>query len=485
MRGAPSPAATAGPSGTSAAAKQHEEEQEEARHDLERIRRSTEAMAARELSTSSSVALQLESQNGKAVQVGSPEERKALISALILAEKGHATMQKGDYSHAAQELLLAEENFDKCDLDKMGISNIDNKAMLLIDLVWCWFKLQDRSYLASAAKRLQEARQTLAKSHGQNFERMRVLHGDFRPELATYVRLELLEGVGLFYQGNMPAALAKLSAAREKWRSLSVSDEGLAQLTGMGFTAKEACRALRFCSGDVERAVECVMKQRQAKEDAVKRAEKHRRRQKEQISYGKTQSGKLVDMDRLEFMVGSGHDRKLAAEALRQTENDQWAALDILTNELTFYHLQTEVAMRASKKQCRNKHPASHAQVSSGKLAELMGMGFGHTEAEQALRNSGNNVAEAAEALLATNRTAAGHAQAPGEGSGQAEAGDQSAAQAEASAGDAGEEEEEEEEMEEAEEPMDPEMENILSSVVEHLPLPLPFALLQVPLVVP
>ena len=34
--------------------------------------------------------------------------------------------------------------------------------------------------------------------------------------------------------------------------------------------------------------------------------------------YGRTQAGALVDMDRLEFLAGSGHDRRLAAEALRQ-----------------------------------------------------------------------------------------------------------------------------------------------------------------------
>ena len=57
--------------------------------------------------------------------------------------------------------------------------------------------------------------------------------------LCRYVRLELLEGVGLFYQGETAAALQKLQSAQAKLQRLSVSDEALAELTDMGFTAAE------------------------------------------------------------------------------------------------------------------------------------------------------------------------------------------------------------------------------------------------------
>lgn len=49
----------------------------------------------------------------------------------------------------------------------------------------CLFKLQDAAQLATARQRLSKARACLARSHGPNGERLRVLHGNFRPELAT------------------------------------------------------------------------------------------------------------------------------------------------------------------------------------------------------------------------------------------------------------------------------------------------------------
>lgn len=48
----------------------------------------------------------------------------------------------------------------------------------------CYFMLQDTSKLAEAEQRLKQARESLHRSYGPNLERMRVLHGNFTPELA-------------------------------------------------------------------------------------------------------------------------------------------------------------------------------------------------------------------------------------------------------------------------------------------------------------
>ncbi len=48
----------------------------------------------------------------------------------------------------------------------------------------CLFKLQDSARLAAAAAKLRRARACLAAAHGAELERLRVLHGDFQPELA-------------------------------------------------------------------------------------------------------------------------------------------------------------------------------------------------------------------------------------------------------------------------------------------------------------
>lgn len=49
----------------------------------------------------------------------------------------------------------------------------------------CLFKLQEVAQLAAARERLAKARACLERSHGPAGERLRVLHGNFRPELAT------------------------------------------------------------------------------------------------------------------------------------------------------------------------------------------------------------------------------------------------------------------------------------------------------------
>ena len=49
----------------------------------------------------------------------------------------------------------------------------------------CFFQLKDEQSLAAAQQRLAQARQCLARSHGPGLERIKVLHGNFCPELAT------------------------------------------------------------------------------------------------------------------------------------------------------------------------------------------------------------------------------------------------------------------------------------------------------------
>lgn len=58
----------------------------------------------------------------------------------------------------------------------------------MVDMVLCrcYFMLQDTSKLAEAQARLRRAREQLHRSYGPNLERMRVLHGNFTPELAMW-----------------------------------------------------------------------------------------------------------------------------------------------------------------------------------------------------------------------------------------------------------------------------------------------------------
>ncbi len=56
--------------------------------------------------------------------------------------------------------------------------------------------------------------------------------------ICRYVRLELLQGVAAFHSGDSQASL-HLASALAKWQRLQVSDESLATLASMGFTASQ------------------------------------------------------------------------------------------------------------------------------------------------------------------------------------------------------------------------------------------------------
>ena len=55
---------------------------------------------------------------------------------------------QGDCEAALSDLELAEESFDLCQTDLLG--SVDNVGLLLLDSVWCLFKLQDSARLAAA-----------------------------------------------------------------------------------------------------------------------------------------------------------------------------------------------------------------------------------------------------------------------------------------------------------------------------------------------
>ena len=78
---------------------------------------------------------------------------------------------------------MAEEAFGLVG-DAQLLAAVDNVALLELDVVWCCYLLQDAGRLGVSAERLARARSRLARAHGPNLERLRVLHGGFAPEAA-------------------------------------------------------------------------------------------------------------------------------------------------------------------------------------------------------------------------------------------------------------------------------------------------------------
>jgi hypothetical protein len=59
-------------------------------------------------------------------------------------------------------------------------------------------------------------------AHGPALERVRKLHGGMCPELATYVRLETLEGLVAWHMQELGTAKGSLDAALQRWQKLQV-----------------------------------------------------------------------------------------------------------------------------------------------------------------------------------------------------------------------------------------------------------------------
>ncbi|CAM6119310.1 unnamed protein product [Calypogeia fissa] len=357
---------------------------------LSRLKAAADSMAKRSNDDSSAVEddfiIQIENQSGDELALNSADDRRALMMGLMLHAKARGLVQKAQYTEALEILSVAEEAFSLC--DRKIFEAVDNAALLQLDTVWCLFMLRDISRLAVARERLLNAREGLSRSHGSNLERLRVLQGGFCPELAVYVRLELLEGVVAYHSGHPEAARQSLVSAHSKYRQLQVSDEAVAQLAAMGFAAVESRRALRMCGQDVHRAIEFTMEEKRKKQEQREKDRRVRRELREQRRFGKTPRGKVVDMTKLNELASIGYERSVAAEALRQCENDFQRALDVVSNPAAYAALQVSLEARPPRR-----------QVDDAALTTLLSMGFDRERAIQALQRSDTS-SQAIEKLL-------------------------------------------------------------------------------------
>ncbi|URE43890.1 Ribonuclease III domain [Musa troglodytarum] len=278
--------------------------------------------------------IELEDQNGQKVMFGSEADKKALMMGLMLHANARSLIGKQKFKEAPNVLCMGElhtcRRLSLCDPKLTEIT--DNVPILQLDIVWCYFMLQDISHLAVAGIRLVKARKGFEHSHGKDSMHLRCLQAGCQAELAIYLRMELLEGVVAYHSGNFKEARKALSSAQVKYVQLQVPDEALSMLMGMGYKEKAAKRALRMTGQDVQLAVDFLVeeqarKMRRKQEDIWRQTEIL-----EQKRYGATPRNKPVNLQELNNLVSIGFERDLAAEALRVNENDAQKALDLLTD---------------------------------------------------------------------------------------------------------------------------------------------------------
>ncbi|XP_026218055.1 NEDD8 ultimate buster 1 isoform X1 [Anabas testudineus] len=216
--------------------------------------------------------LEIADQRGNPLKIPD-KERKALILAMGFHEKGRSLMKRKQYDNAVCHLLKADGQFRKC--DSALLTAVDNYAVLQLDIVWCHRALEALSCLDDAKSRLQTAERCFLQCYGEQQERLMMIKGNTGREQVLFLRLYLLQSLLSYLEGNDTQARDKLSKVESLYSRLCLDSEKMNQLLLLGFTEREARLALRACQGDLQDAIVHITNHRKEKEDL-----KHRERQK-------------------------------------------------------------------------------------------------------------------------------------------------------------------------------------------------------------
>lgn len=82
---------------------------------------------------------QMEDQDGNIVHLP-PEEKRALLMALAMHEKGRAALKREDFNEALILLLDADQEYKTC--NSRMLESVDNYALLNLDIVWSYLMLK-------------------------------------------------------------------------------------------------------------------------------------------------------------------------------------------------------------------------------------------------------------------------------------------------------------------------------------------------------
>ncbi|KAF3782793.1 NEDD8 ultimate buster 1 [Nymphaea thermarum] len=315
-------------------------------------------------------AFEVESLSGQRVDMGTDSDRRAIMMGLMLHSNGKNLIKQAKYKEAVDVLAIGEEAFSVC--DPKIVEMMDNVSILQIDIVWCYFMLRDISCLSVAGVRLDKARKSIDRSYAKNADHANLPLEDQHLQRIIYLRLELLEGVVAYHCGRFEESRKALASAQAKYLQFQVSDEGLTKLMNLGYKGRAAKRALIICSQDIESAANFLIEERTKKARRMEADRQRGQETREQKSYGLTLNGKLVNMECLTVLTSLGIEKRIAAEALRRTENDVQRALDDVTNPDTHCDIQLSIVTRDRT------------------VEELVSMGFRRSQVVAALNQTGS-----------------------------------------------------------------------------------------------
>ncbi|XP_060949482.1 NEDD8 ultimate buster 1 isoform X2 [Limanda limanda] len=225
--------------------------------------------------------LEIADQKGNPLKIPH-KERKALILAMGFHEKGRSLMKRKQYDDALSHLLQADQQFSVC--GSALLSSVDNFAVLQLDIVWCYRALEALACLDDGRSRLQRAEDCFLQCYGERQERLLMIKGNTGREEVLFLRLYLLQSLLSYIEGNDTQARQQLSKVESLFSHLGLDSEKMAQLMELGFSEREARLGLRACQGDLQEAAIHISHRRQEREELKERERQKRSRRMENIS---------------------------------------------------------------------------------------------------------------------------------------------------------------------------------------------------------
>ena len=296
--------------------------------EVRKARRGAELLATSSSASVHQMDAQITDQNGRSINLPS-EERVALMIALALHEKGRAVLKTEKYSFALLFLLEAENEFCQCRADILN--QVDNFAVLHLDISWCYLRLENLDVLHDASKRLQICENCFKRSYGESLQRLRAIKGSAGHEIALFVRLYVLQGIVAYHEGKFTSARDLLSKAQFYADSVQVDGDKITEMVAVGFSVAEARLALRACEGNLIAATRHAFLKQEEKEKIRKEEKEKSRKRRLAQSLGKCENGDEINVDIFEQMVNDlGFDRTLAAESLKKCNNSLHDAVQLI-----------------------------------------------------------------------------------------------------------------------------------------------------------
>ena len=302
--------------------------QQEQNQLIEKSKQAAKKLAERGVSDSHYF-LEIQDQNGKSISLP-PSEKEALTCAMALHEKGKVLVSANKFSDALVLLCEADVEFNQCRSSILEV--VDNYAILSLDLCWCYLNLEQISELSSADERLRRCETAFYRSYGRDLSRLSKLKSkESILEYALLVRLYLMQGIVAFHKDDHFTAKVKLLKAEELSERIRINESSLLSLINMGFEVKDARLALRVCEGDLMASIDYIQqKQLELKELAEKDRTENRRKMLEH-KLGETTAGEQVDTDKYKLLKGMGFPKDLVRRALRFSNNDMDAAIQLMS----------------------------------------------------------------------------------------------------------------------------------------------------------